>query len=320
MKISSFLFILLGLAVSGNALKEDNLRGSSQDEETKTAELNGDRGRRLQSASSARYAGATGSERWGVFANWQPENFAANQSPLLQGFNFDFHGGSRSIDTIGVYTYSTGAWAFFKDRDAGEDFDFYAKGIGLPEGSTISSMCGNTNTQGEAVAYGPSGSAGSNPVILHGWSVDYVTGRGDHPIKSLGVSVRNEGGTPLLELKYGDQNPDTVVRYCVQYAIVPENKVLDSGSFSGDSSDGSDSAWRDSWSERTSMEFGRLEPVITGFSFEFHNTDHHLDKLRVDLDPHEFNVLFADVSFDDNFDPDGGFSWSVDYALVVRNA
>jgi hypothetical protein len=211
-------------------------------------------------------------------------------------------------DTLFKPGPSTRHFAAFRDRNGDDDFTAQVGWLNLSHGRSYvehipARSDGRLTRNGQAEFWAPvprQAFAADHELVLHGFSLRRPEGT-DANVRAFGLRFATLNRNPAFEVLLSDDSgadTRTPIEALISYAWIPRSLVARKGTVGGSA---------------TGRRDGRPIPagyaVMTGFRFEFLNSDHHL--LRVMASTRDGGM----AHFQDN-NADDPVRWSIDYALL----
>ncbi len=175
-----------------------------------------------------------------------------------------------------------------------------AASLALTSAFSWSSTGAAQSARGSGTGIASAGVSINGDPVLTGFKFNW-TGYDDHHLRQ--ISVEPDAYQNRVKVGYYDKNFDDRYNWKVDllsYNRNPRNEGRESGSCKG------------RCSQSISMPAGYTF-LLTGFSFAFQGTDHHIDEIGVWERGGKIFVAFNDKNDDDQF------NWSVSYILVPKS-
>ncbi|MEM6325836.1 MAG: PAN domain-containing protein [Bacteroidota bacterium] len=268
---------------------------------------------------------------------------------VLESFSLDFLNGDHKLRRFGVLADTRFARFSFADQDSNDPFAAEALWWQVPSGAS-GELSGTARQR--FVADVPAGPPG-HTLVLRGFEVRRAD-RTDANIRTFGITLDSDARTASIVVS-DDMGPDwrgfesttgwasllsaipldpvgavlmtkadaigringgwgasggTVpgrpYAFTMQYAWIPNELILKTEAQSG----------TERWEERYATERPEGRLAIRSFLFSFQNSDHHLDRLGIDLRQANTPRYRAPVNFRDN-NLDDPMQWTVEYARLI---
>lgn len=202
--------------------------------------------------------------------------------PGLQTVEFRFSSQDHHILRLGAYLDQGKVHTQFRDNNPDDYYSWKVgyesiQGPGIISGSAFNSCDG-----GECVSL-TERPPGDYVFVISGFTFSYLGF--DHHIDRVMV-WENQG---QLRVRFADKNNDDKYQYSVQYVWVPRSKVSQVVARSG------------SGKREALAAIPRGKAVISGFSFDFANDDHHIRNFGLSAIDGNLKVGFGDKNGDDLF-------------------
>lgn len=267
-------------------------------------------------------------------------NAPLNKGAVLSGFAFNFNNGDHKLNTIGILQNNGKAEFTFNDQDRNDPFYASANWYSSPSIKQNSVYAAGGGEFDIPLAAPPLGYT----AVLSGFKFERKPGK-DANIRTIGVrldpttnkvrvTLIDDQGTDFRGLEYAvaagfamslapmgqmealfttgaaatsfvvanefDKQNKRAFAVTVQYAWVPNDLITATGSVSGSG---------------RPIESGRLvqsgeKPALTGFLFNFNNSDHHILQAKIDLTNSADGANYQDGNGDDPF------QYYIDYVVV----
>jgi hypothetical protein len=243
---------------------------------------------KLDSLSSVKQLGDLNVEEGFDNGGFAFRDFSYTGVPLLDSFYFQYTSKDHHLTQILIRPDAepNRMQLGFHDKNSDDDYYFkvmhrmvadprvqrFSRGLDLCTGSCTREI---TKPEGDFV------------FVLTGFQLSFTGGR-DHHINQVGI-LETDGN---LTVRFNDKNFDDNFVWSVQYAYLPRDLFVTTGSSSGSGDQGG------------ARRFVPSGPsVIRGFRFDFQDSDHHVRDIGVTTpDDGRIEVFYEDKNGDDAFD------------------